>query len=205
MDSDITNILEANKHVGQILTSFGEFGGLGVFVGTLMFGEVAIFVSFLFAEQGKIGFAEVFLFSFFAVWCADAFWLLVGRYFPKSHTPTFLKSPVLAQANQIIKKLTKNRLMLSLIAFQFFIGARIAYMLYLGQQGVRLSVVFVYNIAAVFFLVLALSVLGRVSGQYIESAFSSYQYVASILFGLLFLLAILILTRVLLKKDTATK
>lgn len=204
MDSDIAHIIEVNKHVGQLLTSFGEFGGFGVFLGTLMFGEVAIFVSFLFSEQGKISFAEVFLFSFFAIWCADAFWFLVGRHFPKKRIPAFLKSPILGRANQVIQKVTKNRLMLSLIAFQFFIGARIAYMVYLGQQGVPLRLVLVYNIVAVFFLVLVISILGRVFGHYIESAFSSYQYVASVILGLLFLLVVLVTTRVVFQKKPAT-
>lgn len=200
MDADISQILEVNRYITQVLTGFGDWGGIGVFVSTLLFGEAAIFVSFLFSEQGKISFGEVFIFSFCAVWCADAFWFLVGRYFPKSRIPAFLKSPALGQVSTLIQTVTKNRLMLSLVVLKFFIGARIAYMLYLGQQGAKIRDVLTYNIVAVFVLVSTLSILGRISGHYIQSTFSSYQAVASLLFGALFLLVVFSLTRILLKK-----
>ncbi len=190
---------DINKQIEFALTIFGDYGILGIFLAALLLGEIVIFLAFLLSQQGVFNYSEVFILSILSILIVDLFWFYIGRYFPENHIPASFKVVVLRPVNNFITSFTRGRMLTSIITLKFFIGIRIAYMLYLSKQEISLKTLLLYDIVAVILFVLFLSILGTLLGEYIRETLNSYIYVASIGTGIIFFIAATIISKFLIR------
>jgi membrane protein DedA with SNARE-associated domain len=163
-----------------------ELGGVGIFLSFLLFGEVVIFAAAMLIHEGVFSVYEVFFFSMAAVLFVDIFWYSCGKFFPKKRIPVLVREAMFRRSKKvfaIFETTDKARL---LIPMKFFIGIRIAYMLYLAQETVPIKRLVFYEAIGVFVFVISIIALGYYAGNVVEHYFYESRYIVMFALGLIF-------------------
>lgn len=185
MNEIINFIGSADASTGALVVSLGVYGPWAIFISVFLFGEAAIFVSLLLSQQGLISLTLVFIYAVIGTLSADVFWFFVGRYFPKQMIPDFMKRTVLDSAYSFFKSLTKDKFFLSLLFLKFFVGIRLAIILYIARQKITFVRFFIYDALGTVIYMFLVTILTLGFGKAIEKVVPSYHVSVSIIVGLL--------------------
>ena len=127
----------------------------------------------------------VFVFATLGTLAADTFWFIVGRFFPKKMIPSFVKRTVFDSAYSFFKTCTKDRFFLSLLFLKFFIGVRLAIILYTAQQKISFPRFVIYDILGTIIYMVLITGLSFGFGKAIQKVLPSYHITVSVLVGVL--------------------
>jgi membrane-associated protein len=178
-------------YIDTLISLLQGFGGLTIFFGVFLFGEVVIFFSILFTQQSSLELWVVFMASVLGLLTADTLWFLIGRYFSPKLVPNFIRHKLLYPVSIFLDTYTKDKIFLSLLFFKFFIGTRLAFVLYLSRQPEVSFIKFIiYDLVGTVIYITFLSGIGVFLGGFINDVFSVYKTIISI-FSSIFLLIIL--------------
>ncbi len=164
------------QRVLDMLTTHGE---IAIFIAVLSVGEVAILTAFILAGQGMFSPLSVVMISGAATLVADLFWFTAGRYFPQRIVPGILHRAMLGPLSEFIGTITRDKIFLSILFLKFFIGTRIAVILYLSRQTLSLVRFTIYDIFGVFFYILVLGIMGYYVGNWIATVIPAYRALAT--------------------------
>lgn len=168
-----------------LIASIGTYGGVAVFLVVLFFGETAIFISLLLSQQGVLSLSQVFIYATLGGLTADIFWFIVGRYFPKRMVPRFMNNMVLGPVNSFLESVTKDRIFLSILFLKFFIGARLAIILFMSRQKMTFFKFLIYDVVGTILYMIIFTGIGILFGHFIQNAVPSLHVLTSIASGFL--------------------
>lgn len=173
-----------------ILASLGDFGVLAVFLAVFFFGETAIIIALLLTQQGVSDLATVFVGAVLGQLCADVFWFILGRYFPQRFLPDRVRSMVMHPVRNALTQITKDRIFFSIFFLKFFIGVRLAIVLYLAHYPITFLRFFVYNVLGTLLYMIVLSAIGVLFGSMLKSILPAFHLVTSIISGIVLIMLI---------------
>lgn len=185
MSDFVTLIGSFDTATGALVASLGAYGAPVIFLSVVFFGETAIFISLLLALQGVLSLPVVFLCGALGTLCADIFWFVVGRFFPQRAISGTLKRIVLDPVHSFLERITKDRIFLSILFLKFFIGARLAIILYLARKPITFVRFLLYDTLGTLIYMILLTALATILGHFIKTVVPSFHIITSIATGFL--------------------
>lgn len=173
-----------------MLSSLGDMSFLAVFLAVFFFGETAIIIALILSQQGVFDLSYVFVSAVLGQLCADAFWFLVGRYFPQRFLPDRVRDMVMHPVRNALTLITKDRIFLSIFFLKFFIGVRLAIVLYLAHYPITFVRFFIYNVLGTLLYMIILSAIGVLFGSMLKSVLPAFHLVTSVVSGIVLILLI---------------
>lgn len=181
MPEIIAQISNFDSATGALIGSLGMYGPWAIFVSTLFFGETAIFIALMLSQQGVLDIKDVFIFATLGTLCADIFWFLVGRFFPQRIVPKTMSRLVFAPVHSFFESITRDKIFLSIIFLKFFVGVRLAIILYLARLDMSFMRFLVYDTFGTLIYMVLLSLIGIGFGHIIQQTVPSYHVLVSVI------------------------
>ncbi|MEZ4195398.1 MAG: hypothetical protein R3B53_03360 [Candidatus Paceibacterota bacterium] len=193
MNEIIDNLSQLDMQGILLLASMSDYALIAVFVSVFFLGEVAIFVSLVLAQQGVFSLEFVFVSSLLATISADTSWFLISRFFPQRLIPRAFRQVTPPPTITPYLHIIRDKAFLSILFLKFFIGTRLAIIVYLAQQSISFFRFFIYNFIGAFIYVLVITSIAVLFSEFISKAFATYRLVTSLILGfvLVYLLSLM--------------
>ncbi len=182
MAANTANIVDLFGPIGQwVMEGLTTHGEIAIFIAVLCVGEIAILTAFVLAGQGIFSPISVILISSLATLIADIFWFGIGRFFPQRIVPGIFHRAMLGPLSDFIGFVTRDKIFLSIFFLKFFLGTRIAVILYLSRRELSTIRFILYDIVGVVFYILILGFIGLVVGNWIKNIIPAYRFTVTLI------------------------
>jgi len=176
------------------------YGGVAVFVGAFLLGEIAILTSFILATQSFLSYELVFAFSVTGMMCADLFWYFLGRFTSVFSTRLSRYKKQTGPLASFLEKTIGRRVFITLLVLKFLYGLRWITIMYFATRPVHLAQFFIFDLVGTFIFVTVLLGVGRIAGENIYNIIPAYHSVGAIILAILLAFFILQVFHTIFKK-----
>lgn len=193
-----------NIHSLLTMHTITQYDSLVVFFSVFFFGEVATISTLTLAQQHILDIREVLFYATCATVCADLFWFLTARYAPMRYIPSFLKQKICTPFTEFFTRLTKGHIFLPIIFLKFFIGFRLAIIVFIAHQHISLKKFLIYDIFGTIIYLSILATLCILFGTFMETFVHTHHLGISIFASMILLMFFSFLSRTMHRKMKST-
>ena len=187
MSEILTHVSDSSDIISSLVFYMEAYGSLAVFLAVLFFGETAVLVAIVLSEQDVLVLGDVLLFALLGTVVADVFWFTVGKSFPLRFIPKRVTRVMLDPIQEFFGHVTHNRTFLSIFLLKFFVGIRLAGILFFARTKISYVRFLLYDTLGSLLYIGVLTVIGVILGRVIQDVTSAHHIFASIVTGLLFI------------------
>lgn len=159
--------------INEILSFFGNYTPIISFFGAIIGGEETLILLSILASHGHLNIGYVFLFFYLGILVSDLIWYFIGN---SSIFKRIIKlkwiSKIYYKWGKILNKSTKNNNFNALLFTKFLYGLRLATIMYLARERMKIKSFIYYSIIVNFIWVLTITTIGWLTGKGISIATS---------------------------------